>query len=169
MLFWLLWTYSIVSYCYGRNSQKLGSSLLADTVKNYRSVSLLSCKQSLLVLSSNRKVKARVARAGGGKVGWPQVGWLAPRVGARGQVARGPHVAKRAKKAKRRVLCFEGLYNWWDRGEGVTYWLTGKSGASLPPRTHDYPYKYVWGSAGPNNYLLQTLFVHFAYVMEGTQ
>ena len=33
------------------------SVLLADAVKNYRSASVLVCKQSLLVLSSNGKVK----------------------------------------------------------------------------------------------------------------
>ena len=53
---------SLDSICYERNSQKLGSS--SEAVKNYRSVSLLVCKQSLLMLSSNGKAKARVASAG---------------------------------------------------------------------------------------------------------
>ena len=43
--------------------------LLANAVKNYRSASLLACKQSLLVLSSNGRVKARVARARVAKAG----------------------------------------------------------------------------------------------------
>ena len=54
-------------------------SFFADSVKNYRSASLLACRQSLLVLSSNGRAKARVARA-----------WVASTQMARGQVPRYP-------------------------------------------------------------------------------
>ena len=68
--------------------------LLADTVQNYRSASLLACKQSLLVLSSNGRAKAQVTR-----------GWI-----VRCWVAKGtPCVAKRAKR-RELVLCSEDLY-----------------------------------------------------------
>ena len=62
------------------------SVALANTVKNYRSASLLACKPSLLRLSSNRKSKGRVAR-----------GWLtrAPHL-----LTPPPHVTKRAKRAR---------------------------------------------------------------------
>ena len=46
---------------YSRNSRK--SVIFTNTVKNYRSVNSLACKQSLLMLSSNEKAKARVTRA----------------------------------------------------------------------------------------------------------
>ena len=83
--------------------------LLSDVVKNYRSASLLACKQSLLV---SGRAKARVAST--------QVArsWV-----ARGMVARGPHHVTREPQAKRRagVLCSEDLHSWWDGGEGVTF------------------------------------------------
>ena len=53
--------------------------LFTDTVKNHRSASLLECKQSLLMLSSNVRDKARVGR---------------------GQLARVPHVAKRPREER---------------------------------------------------------------------
>ena len=39
------------------------SVLLTNAVNNYRTVSLLVCKQSLLMVNSNRKAKARLARS----------------------------------------------------------------------------------------------------------
>ena len=47
--------------------------LLIDSVKNYRTASLLVCKQSLLVLITNGKAKTRVAKAG-----WPEQGGWRP-------------------------------------------------------------------------------------------
>ena len=61
-------------YTYITGETPRNSVLLTDTVKNYRPVSLLPCKQSLLLLSSNRKGKAKVAMA---KVGWQKAGWPA--------------------------------------------------------------------------------------------
>ena len=62
--------------------------LRIDTVKNYRSMSLLDCKHNLSLLSSNGKRKARVARAGVVKAGWPEARW--PKEVARGQVVTDP-------------------------------------------------------------------------------
>ena len=78
------------------------SVLLVNAVKNYRSSSPLACEQSLLVLSSNGKATARVARAG-----WPEAG-----------CPGAPHVARGPRK---QVLCAEDLHSWWGGGEEVTY------------------------------------------------
>ena len=68
--------------CYRKNSV-----LLENTVKNYRSASPLACRQSLLVLSSNGRAKARVTRARVAST------WV-----VRGGLARGPLCGKRDKK-----------------------------------------------------------------------
>ena len=54
--------------------------LVANAVKNYRSASLIACKQSLFMPSSNRKAKARIARD---------------------LLAKGPLCGKRAKRVKK--------------------------------------------------------------------
>ena len=48
--------------------------LLTAVIKKYGSVRPQACKQSLLVLSSNGKVKERVLRAGVAKAEWPEAG-----------------------------------------------------------------------------------------------
>ena len=89
--------------------------LHTDKVENYRSASLLACKQTLLLLSSNRKAKARVAR------GPVTNTWMARAQVSSKEVARGPPVWQESPKAKRRgqetVLCSEDVYNWWG-GDG---------------------------------------------------
>ena len=79
------------TYVTGETSR---NSVLVDTVKNYRPVSLPACKQSFLVLNSNRKTKARVARAmvARGQVARGQV--------ASREVARGPPCGKRAMRTR---------------------------------------------------------------------
>ena len=69
--------------------------VLANIAKNYRPASLLACRQTILVLSSNGKAKARAARAG-----WPEAGWSAPRWPEAGWPGA-PSVAKRATRGPR--------------------------------------------------------------------
>ena len=76
--------------------------LLANAVKNYRAARLLACRQSVLLLSSNGRAKARVERAW-----WPEAYW-----------PRAPHVAKGPRESESFVL---GTYSGPDGGEGGTY------------------------------------------------
>ena len=72
--------------------------LLTDAVKNYRPVSLLERKQSLLVLRSNRK-----ARQGWLQQGWPEPRWLEawwPKGVARG-LPCGKRAMRPSEEAKR--------------------------------------------------------------------
>ena len=107
------------------------------TVKNYRSAHQLACRQSLLVLSSDGRAKARVARAG-----WPEHGWPASTPAPTTTLCdkKGP------KWPRERVLCSEDLRSWWDGGEEVTYWWTGKCGASFPRKTWLPKHRYAWGA-----------------------
>ena len=107
--------------------------LLANIVRNYRSASLLACKQSLLV---NGRAKARVCRAtmakarvvkglGGTQMarswvntkGRAEVWWPGP--------PPMPNLCGKRASAKRRdqaqVLCSEDLNSWQNGGEGVTF------------------------------------------------
>ena len=78
-----------------------------------------------------------------------------------------PHVAREPRE---QVLCSEDLYSWRGGGEGITCWLMGKGSAKFPPGRCDYPNVGMCGGLLAQIFiLLQTLFVHFVYMMGGRQ
>ena len=108
--------------------------LPAGTVKNYKSASLLACKQSLLV---NGRAKAKAAKGLGGQ--HPSSKRLCGQKGvARDLVARGTPARDQVTRAlppptptlcgsqepreeTKKVLCSEDFYNWWGGSEEVTF------------------------------------------------
>ena len=101
--------------------------LLTNAVKNYRSASLLACKQELLLFCSHERkwaiVKVRVGGVKSKGSGQSRVRWVKLRAaesrggkcecGQRLSCLRpGSQKAKRTKSAKLRVLCSEDLHSW---------------------------------------------------------
>ena len=138
--------------------------LLAKAVKNYRSVSLLACKQSLLVLNSNGKAKARVAR------GQVTSTWV-----ARSQLARFPlspvwQKEPRGPRVKQSESFILRTYKVGRVGVKKLYfhWPV-KVVPAFPPGEIWLPKHRYGGLLELILILLHTLFVYFAYVTEGRQ
>ena len=131
--------------------------LLADIVKNYRSASLLMCKQSLLVLSSSGRAKARVARAGWPEAESPVPRWLERRwPGAPWPEAKWPGhplpLCGKKRQEKKASSLFCGLTQLARWGQGVAYWVIRRSGASFPPAETWLP-KHTYGGLWASPYL----------------
>ena len=105
------------------------SVLFANVLKNYRSTSLLACKQNLLVLCSNGRAKARVATGrvtstwmARGQVARSRVARTEVAMGPqdRGQLARGSPCGKRTTRPREEAkrYCFV-LRTYIDGGLGV--------------------------------------------------
>ena len=132
------------------------SLLLTQAGKHQRSASLLADKRSLLVLSSNRKAKAR-----GAKSGWPGQGGQSPGGAkgrpegppgpARGPVARSPLCGKKSQERESFVLRTDTVGETRIRELPFDWWVKW---CQLSPRETGLPkHSYVWGSVSPNSYL----------------